>query len=168
LITERGVWYIVENTNGYYWDKNNTRLRFQDGIIITAKGKVINFAKDIPKADKDIKRRVKDYAQLCADAVPLDKPDGGDCWYCYMATDKGQSLGNAIKNVDHLKQHMKDKYIVPSLVYRALEQYYNAKMAFWQAFKDTGYPEDTDREFGKQAVKKAVYRYIMRHFNYAV
>ena len=49
---------------------------------------------------------------------------------------------------------------------RALKQYYNAPMAFWQVFKDSGW--NSDREFGKQAITKAVYRYILRHFGYAV
>jgi hypothetical protein len=62
---------------------------------------------------------------------------------------------------------MKEGYVIPSLVANALKQYYNAPMAFWQTFKDTGWG-DGDRDFGKQAVTKAVYRYIMTRKGYAI
>jgi hypothetical protein len=167
LIQEKSIWYVVKNETGYYWDKSNPRFKFQDNIKISKNGKVTNYAKDNPIADAKMKATVKKYALLCANAIPLDKPDNGDCFYCHMVTVKdNKPLGDTIKDTEHLLSHMKEKYIVPSLVLNALNEKYNAPMAIWQTFKDTGWTSD-DRMFGKQATSKAVYRYIMSRLGYA-
>jgi hypothetical protein len=161
LRQNKGVWYLSNNATG-------TSYRFADSMVYhTLSGKVDGYTEDTPKADKDLKKRVKAYAQKCADAIPLDHPDSGDCWYCYLVTTNGDTLGDASKNTEHLDNHIEEGYIVPSLVYNALTECYNAKMAFWQAFKDTGY-NNNDREFGRKAVAKAVYRYILKRKGLAV
>jgi hypothetical protein len=85
-----------------------------------------------------------------------------------MVDDKGVTWGDQAKDNDHLDKHMKGGYVVPSMVANALKQYYNAPAAFWDAFKGTGVPDDSDRSFGKRAVTKAVYRYIMTRKGYAI
>lgn len=157
LSQRNGVWYIDGD------------IRFENGITLKADGSLVGGEiddKQTVKADRALKKQVKAFAHVCANAIPLDKPDGGDCWYCYMTTQNGDSLGDAFKDTDHLDSHIEDGYVVPSLVYKALEENYNAPMAFWQAFKGTGW--DSDREFGKQAVAKAVYRYILKRKGYAL
>ena len=138
IYQERGVWYL------------KTGERYQDGIIIHADGSVSGAVK---------------YAELCASKLPLPQPDGGDCWHCCMITTEGETLGDATKS-DHIDLHIKDGYVVPSLVYKALEAHYNAPMAFYQAFEGTGWTQG--RDFGKRAVRKAVYRYILRRKGFAV
>lgn len=166
---DKGVWYLLLDSQEYV---------FADNMTVKSNGKVTGAGKSNPKADKAFKAKVKKYAQLCANAVPLDKPGAGDCWYCCMTisegTDKGKPLGEAIeqnkritRSDDHITHHMTEGYIVPSLVARALELHYNAPMAFWEAFKDTGWKSE-DRSFGKRAVSKAVYKYILRQFGYAI
>ena len=118
-------------------------------------------------ADRVIKAEVSKYAKLCADSVPLPQPAAGDCFYCHMQTTDGESLGDAVKDVHHLKSHMIEGYVVPSLVYNALKAHYNAPMALHQAFEDTGWTSD-NRDFGKLAVRKAVYRYMLRRFGFAI
>ena len=153
IYQERGVWYLQSGQ------------RYQDGIIIHADGSVSGAVKDNPKADAKLKAKVKKYAELCASKLPLPQPDGGDCWHCCMITEEGQTLGDATKS-DHIDQHIKEGYVVPSLVYKALQDHYNAPMAFYQAFEGTGWTQG--RDFGQLAVKKAVYRYIMRRKGFAV
>ena len=153
LTQASGVWFLNEEP-------------YQDGITITKSGQITGHGTYNPKADKALKRRVKEYASKCAQAVPLDRPDGGDCWYCNLVTEGGQTLGDAAKDTEHLMSHIEAGYVVPSLVYRAIEENYNAPMAFWQAFKDTGW--SNDREFGRQAVRKAVYRYILKRMGFAI
>lgn len=162
LLQERGVWYLTLGGRC-----NGTRYAFADGMSVYPDGHVLNAGKDNPKADAKLKAKVKKYAELCASRVPLDKPSGGDCWYCGMQTTEGESLGDAIKDTDHLHSHMSEGYVVPSLVYNALSAHYNAPMAFWEAFKGTGWDSE-DRDFGRMAVRKAVYRYILRRMGYAV
>lgn len=105
---KRGNWFI-------------DGLKFQDGLTIHSNGKITGYAKDNPKADNKTKERIKKYARLCADNVPLEKPSASDCWYCLMRTQGNESLGDAVKS-DHIKEHIKEKYIVPSLVFNALKE----------------------------------------------
>lgn len=172
LLQERGVWYIDREYyvgRGEYNGEKLVPIRFQDGITIHADGSITGGLTETPnreKADKILKAKVKKFAQRCADSVPIDKPGMGDCWYCSMKSEDGKTWGDMGDN-SHLDSHIKENYVVPSLVYNALKECYNANMAFWQAFKDTGWTSD-DREFGKMAVKKAVYRYIMKRKGYAI
>ena len=170
IITDKGVWYVARKDNGYCWDKQNWLCRFQDGIVIHADGKITGGLTETPnrqKADKILKAKVKKYAQRCADSVPLDKPNGGDCWLCSMVDDKGESWGDSSKDTSHIDSHIKENYVVPSLVFQALKAHYNAPMAFWEAFKDIGWTSD-NRDFGKLAVKKSVYKFIMKRKGYVV
>jgi hypothetical protein len=167
LIQNNSIWYLT-NYSSYpdYKTLIQNGYKFKDGITITHTGKVTNYDKtDSSKNDK-LKARIKVYAKLCADAVPLDMPNNGDCWDCLFQNKDGKTLGDLTNN-EHLLSHMREKYIVPSLVANALKEKYNAPMAFWQAFKDTGWTDDK-RDFGKQAVKKAVYRYIASRLGFAV
>ncbi|MFA5049291.1 MAG: hypothetical protein WC516_09770 [Patescibacteria group bacterium] len=152
----KGIWYI----------KN---LRYKDGLTIKASGKILNYDKTSNDSkDNKLKAKIKAYAKLCSSKIPLDLPNGGDCWYCYMQTNDGKSLGDNFKDKEHLLSHIKENYIVPSLVYNALKERYNAPMAFSYAFKSehdlSGYLLD----YGKQAVYKAVYKYILSRLGYAV
>lgn len=159
LSQDKGVWYIVNR-------RNAESVVFADRITLKANGTITNAGKDNPKATRELKAKVKAFAKLCADAIPLDQPGNGDCWYCLMRTEGGQTLGDASKNTEHLDNHMSEGYVVPSLVANALKERYNAPMAFWTTFKDTGWT--SDRDFGRQAVTRAVYRYILSRKGYAV
>jgi len=150
--------YILSQVKGRWFVNDSV---YQDGMTIDAAGKITGAGRNAPKLDTKLKARVKAYAAKCAAAIPLDQPDGGDCWFCYMKTQSGQTLGDANKDPSHLDEHIKQSYIVPSLVYNAIKENANAPMVFWQVFKGTGWTNE-DREFGRQAVKKAVYRYILK------
>ncbi len=167
LIQEGGVWYLVNPPpDSYAWGKEQTRYRFADGVTIQENEIIVGALPDNRKQDRAIKRKIKAYAQLCADAVPIPQPSSADCWFCCMVTQGGKTLADATKDINHLSDHMAEGYIVPSLVYYALKERYNAPAAFWEAFEDTGWTGN--RDFGRHVVKRAVYRYIARRFGYAV
>lgn len=151
LYQSKGVWYIGN-------------LRYQNGMKIQG-NKITGYAKDNLRADKQLKAKVKAYATKCADAIPLDIPSGGDCWYCYMHTDNGQSLGDASHDTSHLDEHIKESYIVPSLVYNALKQYGNTDFILSLVFNN---PEKHMLDIAKQRVYKSVYRYILQRKGYAI
>lgn len=155
IYQESGVWYVPIYDNIY---------RFNDGMTIHNDGTVTGAGIDDLKADKELKKRVKAYAQLCANSVPLEQPSSGDCWYCCMVTESGEALGDAFKDTSHLDYHMKEGYVVPSLVYHAIKECDNAPVMFWAAF-ETGYHANN---YDKQRIKKAVYRYILKRKGYAV
>jgi len=74
------------------------------------------------KAETKLRKQIADYCKALVAALPLPKPSGGDCWYCYFREQEtGLPLGEVNKDTDHLKSHLEDNYFVPSLVWRALE-----------------------------------------------
>lgn len=92
---------------------------FYDGMVIDSDGtprKPQMPAKYEAKL-KAIKKDAKVYAHGFVEALKagaVDMPSGGDCWYCSMF-DKELNTGN----VDHIREHMREKYYVPSLLVNA-------------------------------------------------
>ena len=81
---DKGIWYIQGKI-------------FQDGLTIE-NGVITGTGEDRTKENKKFKKKVSKYAQACADAIPIDKPSPGDCWYCLMMTDDKRTLGDAMKD----------------------------------------------------------------------
>ncbi|KKK93888.1 hypothetical protein LCGC14_2688360, partial [marine sediment metagenome] len=106
LRRDKGVWFV-----GSSWFDNG--IPFADGMRIGPRGGITGAKTDTPSKDRAIKRRVQAFAQLCADALPLPKPSNGDCWFCYMVTENGQTLGDRSHEADHLDSHMEESYAVP-------------------------------------------------------
>jgi len=122
LYQEKSTWYIVKHGNTYGdWTSSN-RFNFADGIAIKD-GTVYNDApmdeQDTIKAQiKAIKAYVKGFVTALFNGE-ISAPSGGDCWYCLMQTESGESLGDATKNHDHIISHMEESYFVPSLIVNA-------------------------------------------------
>ena len=148
--TDKGVWYV--------WGKP-----YADGITQSADGTITGQGTHDPKGDAALKRRVKAYAALCADSIPLDAPSGGDCWYCYLHTEDGQPLGEATRNVEHLESHMEEGYVAPSLVAHVLQRM-GSRGSMWGAFDPSA---DALRDHARDMVKRTTYRYIMQRMGYA-
>jgi hypothetical protein len=152
---ENSQWYVT--SNGY-----GLQSRFFEGIKVDDFGRVLNPEKTlktekIMKSQKDLKKKIKDYALKCdqlAVTQTLEKPSGGDCWYCAMATQEGENLGDKIKDYDHLAQHIKEKYFVPSLVYNAVKEagYRDPAFIIW------GYPTGGNVS---RAVRKYLYKRLL-------
>jgi hypothetical protein len=156
----KGVWYLWNYASG-------DSYRFADGITIHADGTVTGFEPDDIKADTKLKAKIKKYAQLCADSVPLAKPGPGDCWYCRMQTETGATLGDTTHNNDHLTSHMDEAYVVPSLVYNAMiEAGYKPErnIQFSLVFNDPRSMID----LAKDTVRRSVRRYLSKRFGFAV
>lgn len=180
IVLNSGGWFTpttknrINSYSGYRISQSNSRWSlsvngvwypFADGITIQ-NDKVSNAGKENLKADVKFKSIVKAYAQLCANSIPLDKPSAGDCWYCAMVTTDDKTLGDQFKDTDHLKSHMSDKYVVPSLVYHAMiESGYNPQrnIQFSLVFDNPHGMID----IAQNCVKKSVYKYILQRFCYA-
>lgn len=156
---ERNVWYL---SCGY--GDENPYIYF-DGIIIKD-DKVVNAeeAPD-PKQLKKLAKQINKYAKRCADSLPLPLPSGGDCWYCLMQTNDGEMLGDATNNTDHLLSHMEDEYVVPSLVWRALQEagfHPDRQIIHSLAFGQTDMLSLMD--MAEDRVKQAVSKYMKKRF----
>jgi hypothetical protein len=112
---DKGIWSI--GTRG-------RRKLYEDGVIITANGKIIGGG-DSRKAKAELRRRkeVQSYCKRFALALVEGKvkpPGAGDCFYCQMVeVDSKKPLGDATNNHDHLQSHIKESYFVPSLLVNA-------------------------------------------------
>src|ERR1017187_9819320 len=71
--------------------------------------------------NRKLRKSIREYSKLVVSKLLLPQPGGGDCWYCLMRDGDTKPLGEVTGNKEHLLGHIKEKYVVPSLVYRALE-----------------------------------------------
>jgi len=160
--SDKGEWYVYRtgNTHGCYGVPRK-RTPFADGVVIGPRGGVRSGAATAQelRARKILKERIRRYAKLCADSLPLPMPSGGDCWDCSMVTSDGKTLGDRTLDTTHLKSHLTEGYVVPSLVWHALEEAgYDPKRQIWHAvaFRDgLGHWDD-------RPIRSAVIRYMAR------
>lgn len=112
VASDKGKWYLYTY---YNWEKV---CRFFDGIRLKG-GTVLNpqpraSLERAEQAEKRMLASISKYVSAYLDALEggyLDTPSGGDCWYCSMFKEAG--------GTDHLIQHMKEMYFVPSLLLNA-------------------------------------------------
>jgi len=167
------VWYVHFNRDGRYYGKSE--LIFQDGMKISEAGEVtgalpVGYVKIIQKHKKAINGYISKYLdKLFAGKLP--QPGPGDCWYCSMRTESGQSLGDISGN-DHIKQHIKENYHVPSLLMNAIEKHPVAPVAKWSlAYIWGDEPLETMPEyiknFAKESFRKSMRAYLYHEFNIA-
>ena len=137
ITQDNGNWYITQD------DWQGPRLCvFKDGMVITASGKITHAGK-IGTEDKRIlaiRRKVAKYAKAFVTALEAGKvpqPSDGDCWYCCLRVtspekDKDKALGEVLGDPsDHILNHMKQSYFVPSLLIRAMEKAGVGPGYFW-------------------------------------
>lgn len=153
LWQDKSVWYIA--------DKTGKPTLFYDGMTIDAEGYPIKPRATLQyeKRLKAIKKQAKVYAtgfvaELKNGLVPM--PSAGDCWFCAMRPVGSMgSLGDATKNTQHLKDHMAEKYYVPSLLVNA--------------GREAGYRDD---QIGLMGIgghrlfinpQSNIYRYMVKH-----
>lgn len=115
---ERSMWHLSKfGVGSWIW---------QDGITVDSAGNVSNAADEtesdeVKKTIKAIKKYVDGFIKALLNGK-VEQMSAGDCWYCFMQTESGESLGEATHNTDHILSHLKEPYYVPSLLYRAVEK----------------------------------------------
>jgi hypothetical protein len=118
---------------------------------------------------KVLRKKIKEYARACAEAVPMKMPGAGDCLYCQMI-DKasGLPLGEANGDAGHIHSHMDEGYVVPSLVFRALTfagYDPNRQIIHALAFKTPAAINTSDT--ARDAVRRSVAKYLRRQLKLA-
>lgn len=107
------------------WVERN-RVLFDDGMEITAEGYAKRpDLKQVAREQRQLKRierkknRINKFVDdaMAALQAGMPMPGPGDCWGCFLrADDKSiEPMG-----VDHLEQHIKERYYVPSMFINAL------------------------------------------------
>jgi len=116
------------------------------------------------KAEKDRKliQSVDAYAKLCASKIPLPMPGNGDCWFCLSYDEKNdKTWGEYSQDKDHILSHMSEKYVVPSLVMRAMRKGNVGPFWYHVAFMtDAKLDRDTQVDSARDVVRKAVRKYL--------
>ena len=118
LYAQAGTWKV-----GTWQDPSP--LVFYDGLTFTDAGELVGEPVADPTAEhKKVKRAITEFARLCS--VTLEQgmpvPGAGDCFYCQMRTDDGATLGDSFSDCEHLRLHMEEGYVVPSLLYNAVAE----------------------------------------------
>lgn len=110
LFSENGLW-IVSSPKGCF--------PFQDGMVFDLK---THKAQDVPSLDvakkeyKTRQKKITDYINAYAKKLfsgEMEKPSSDDCWICQFKREKQDSA--------HIRQHIKEMYLVPSLIWLALD-----------------------------------------------
>jgi hypothetical protein len=122
--SDRGVWYLKVGDAQYVFD---------DGITIHPDGTVTGAGEeDSITFLKKLKRRVFKYADDYITALfngRVSAPGLGDCFYCQLTNQEGQSMGEVFHDKDHLESHIREKCYVPSLLMRALKRFPQSQCA---------------------------------------
>jgi len=162
IYQEAGIWYIGD------WRNKNGNPEFFDGIEINCNtGLPINARPiDSTKKNRAIIKKIKAYADLVVNSCPIPDPGPGDCWFCHMIqVESGRPLGEVIQNTNHLLLHFKEKYVVPSLVFRACKMYGISQVAWWYLTDKKAqnhFPDVAQRQ-----IKSALIRYLKMQFGIA-
>ena len=135
-------WFFV---NGHYIEGSGyqeiSRIPFIDGLKVDYAGNslVKSQVKNAEKTEKDrieISKQISAYIKTLSKSIDkksFNLDPKGDCWYCAMRTvDNHEPLGQAINDKEHLLEHLKEKYIMISLIINALEsRHYGAGPGIW-------------------------------------
>lgn len=127
------------------WDQRN-RVPFYDGIIVDSHGYAQRKRKSGPSKTKldrherkvaKIKNSIDKYVDgfiAAMKAGEVRMPGSGDCWYCLLRTQDGQTMGDSMTTLHedgslsqevsngHLFDHIEENYYVPSLAVNALRE----------------------------------------------
>jgi len=161
---------IGQDKGLWYWYKHGgtgDREYFHDGDKLVIKDRKYVIESSVkgfnPKAVEKLRKEIREYAKGFAKAIPVDRPSGGDCWFCALITGDKKPWGEAIGDKDHLLQHIKTRYYVPSLLAHALEEFGASQVAKASAFKYGDPPNDWMLGVARRQIEACVKRYLYRH-----
>lgn len=123
-------WFARHWSRGDTWEDRKPEYPFFDGIRFDAAGNVLNAPDWVElerekKARQDLRKQIRKFAKSTIEKVAagMAYPDAGDCFFCSMATQTGETLGDSSGNHDHLLSHVEEDYAPASLVARAVREY---------------------------------------------
>jgi hypothetical protein len=161
ITQEAGIWYIDGKV-------------YQDGCYIRGGRAHGTAPARLPKRARKELKEIREYCRAFMDkffAYELPAPSGGDCWGCCMkATDGTRPLG---RDGDHVRQHIKEKYYVPSLLVAACEAFPISAMAknmfayAWNPDAKRDEAGDWLTGIARQQMTSSLYRYCKRAFKIA-
>lgn len=137
---------LIHQTNGIWYVKGQV---FTDGMKVSGLGKILSKTASVDKTEKTKRKLdtlVRNYINGFAKHIAsngLGDPGPGDCWACAMNvanTDSTNPFGKSEPlGLSHLLEHFREKYYVPSLLFKAIQdQGYADPYHTWSYLKQTG------------------------------
>lgn len=173
MYQEKSTWYL---TKGYHGETHD-RYRFSRKAILMPNGEVVGAVLYDPKLEKKEQtmiRKANQFAKNYVEALfkgKVQAPDAGDCWYCAMRDSSGKTLGELGRdNADHIEGHIKEKYYVPSMIFRASEVFgvsIAAKSVLFSIWDGSYTPNDWLDGVAKEQLQKSLARYVKRQLGFA-
>lgn len=159
-----GIWYIDGKV-------------YQDGCWVKG-GRVHGAAPaGLPKRARKELKQIREYCREFMDAFfayKIPAPSGGDCWGCLMkAEDGSRPLG---RDGQHVRDHVKERYFVPSLLVAACEAFPISAMAknmFFYAWNPEGVEKRAADagswlvDIARRQMTSSLYRYCKRAYKIA-
>jgi hypothetical protein len=140
-----GAWYV-----GKGWRDEN-RVPYFDGMNVPrdVKAPKAKGAKQLAR-EEALQKQIRKFVCDVPMQGDLPQPDNGDCWYCRMVTQNGETLGDAIGDNDHILSHIKERYMHGSLIWNALK---------WGGYRS---PEFMFQHGPRASIRRALKRYLYR------
>lgn len=138
---------------------------FYEGVKVGYDGRILSKIKTgeaLRKKNAKIKKRVNDYIAVIVKKIErgaVSVPNGGDCWHCLMKSEDGKTMGD-LSGSEHIIDHMREKYVVPSLIVNALLE---AGYKHFQLPIILGIKDDKITEVNWN-LKNAIRRYLLKRF----
>ena len=171
-------YFISQNNKIWYLNKDNSLKGFEtfayaDGITIHNKNENftgISGEGENPKIKIELNKKILKYTgrfikALLAGKVPA--PSGGDCWGCCMKDKDGKTAFGT----DHLRDHIRESYFVPSLLVNAIEAFpvSIAAKSFVGSLWNGGTVDKSHWGAGicERQIGQAIKRYLQRQFGLA-
>lgn len=160
--------------------KDGTRIvktvAFEDGIIVGKRGGLTlpsggskREAKRQLKLRKSVKKYCDDYIEaLSKGEVPA--PGLGDCMMCSFRDKDGVTMGD-LGHHDHLLEHIKESYYVPSLLANAIKEdrclapIATMGLSYWWSGEERA---KTFASFALQPLKKSLRKYLHQRLDLAM
>lgn len=148
LSQKNNIWYVRDGEV------------FYDGITLSPFGTVISAKLITPKQKeaevKFLKEKIGKYVKLITKKnIQSLTPNGGDCWFCYLQTQDGQTMGDASGNEDHIISHVENGYMHGSMIVNAMKDA-GYKMEGIQWMYSNKHVETAQRAVRKYLIKKLI------------
>ena len=163
--SNRGVWYAGVSGVGAEGDT----VVFAEGMVWDGEAFHGARTKEQLKAEQKERRDVAKFAKRYLDALvagDVAAPGAGDCFFCQFKPTDGSDFGGA----EHLRAHVKESYLVPSLLVRVI---FDERSGASQSMKEwvaSFWQEDVlrGRQGGERArVEKALRKYMLKSLGHA-
>lgn len=166
IYSDKGIWHVRTGDDP---DRPYRSLGapFVDGMRVDASGLPIGVT---PKsAVRELKRiraekaAIKRFCDRVDTLSSIPRPNNGDCWFCSMhTTDTGATLGDAVGDNEHIREHVRTGYLHGSLLYNALRE--SGRSDPQIAYLYHAAEQDRNPDYYRDIIKRALRKYLNRHF----